>query len=35
MDTDLLQPTAEVAAALAGGRPVVGLDSTLITHGLP
>ena len=35
MDTDLIQPTAEVAAALAGGRPVVVLESTLITHGLP
>ena len=35
MDTDLLLPTVEVAAALAGGRPVVALESTLITHGLP
>ena len=26
---------SEVAAALAGGRPVVALESTLITHGLP
>jgi pseudouridine-5'-phosphate glycosidase len=25
----------DVAAALAGGRPVVALESTLITHGLP
>ncbi|MGH9059364.1 MAG: pseudouridine-5'-phosphate glycosidase, partial [Acidimicrobiales bacterium] len=25
----------EVAAALAGGRPVVALESTLIAHGLP
>ncbi len=25
----------EVAAALAGGRPVVALESTLISHGLP
>src|SRR5215218_6957091 len=25
----------EVAAALAAGRPVVALESTLITHGLP
>ncbi len=25
----------EVAAALAGGRPVVALESTLVTHGLP
>ena len=26
---------AEVAAALAAGRPVVALESTIITHGLP
>src|SRR5918996_2590962 len=25
----------EVAGALAGGRPVVALESTLISHGLP
>src|SRR2546423_4794858 len=25
----------DVAAALAGGRPVVALESTLISHGLP
>ena len=25
----------EVAAALAAGRPVVALESTLVTHGLP
>lgn len=28
-------PSAEVAAALADGRPVVALESTLIAHGLP
>src|SRR6516164_2557913 len=27
--------SAEVAAALAAGRPVVALESTLIAHGLP
>jgi len=27
--------TAEVAEALAGGRPVVALESTIITHGMP
>src|SRR3954452_18586314 len=27
--------SAEVAAALADGRPVVALESTLIAHGLP
>ncbi len=27
--------SAEVSAALAGGRPVVALESTLIAHGLP
>jgi pseudouridine-5'-phosphate glycosidase len=30
-----LQVADEVAAALRGGRPVVALESTLITHGLP
>ena len=25
----------EVSAALAAGRPVVALESTIITHGLP
>jgi pseudouridylate synthase len=28
-------PSTEVAAALADGRPVVALESTLIAHGLP
>lgn len=32
---DRLQVAAEVAAALADGRPVVALESTLISHGLP
>jgi pseudouridine-5'-phosphate glycosidase len=31
----LLQLSAEVAAALAAGRPVVALESTIITHGMP
>lgn len=31
----LLTPTAEVAAALAAGRPVVALESTIVTHGMP
>ena len=26
---------SEIAAALAGGAPVVALESTIITHGLP
>jgi pseudouridine-5'-phosphate glycosidase len=30
-----LQIAAEVAAAVAAGRPVVALESTLIAHGLP
>jgi pseudouridine-5'-phosphate glycosidase len=30
---DRLQVSREVAAALAGGRPVVALESTLISHG--
>lgn len=32
---DRLAPSPEVAAALAAGRPVVALESTLISHGLP
>jgi pseudouridine-5'-phosphate glycosidase len=32
---DRLQITAEVAAARTDGRPVVALESTLISHGLP
>ena len=35
MRTDLLDVQPEVAAALAEGRPVVALESTLISHGLP
>lgn len=31
----LCEPTPEVAAALASGRPVVALESTIITHGMP
>ena len=27
--------TAEVAEALAEGRPVVALESTIVTHGMP
>jgi pseudouridine-5'-phosphate glycosidase len=30
-----MQIASEVAEALAGGRPVVALESTLISHGLP
>jgi len=33
--TPPLSVSPEVAAALAAGRPVVALESTLITHGLP
>ena len=32
---DLLDIRPEIAAALADGRPVVALESTLIAHGLP
>jgi pseudouridine-5'-phosphate glycosidase len=32
---DRLVIAPEVAAALAEGRPVVALESTLISHGLP
>ncbi|WP_327091333.1 pseudouridine-5'-phosphate glycosidase [Nonomuraea sp. NBC_01738] len=31
----ILQPSDEVAEALATGRPVVALESTIISHGLP
>ena len=34
-DRNLLQLSAEVEAALAAGRPVVALESTVIAHGLP
>ena len=30
-----IRTSDEVAAALRAGRPVVALESTLITHGLP
>jgi pseudouridine-5'-phosphate glycosidase len=33
--TDRLQLSPEVAAARAEGRPIVALESTLISHGLP
>ena len=32
---DRLSPSAEVRSALAAGRPMVALESTLISHGLP
>ncbi len=32
---DYVDTSSEVAAALAAGRPVVALESTLISHGLP
>lgn len=35
LDETLLDIRPEVAAALADGRPVVALESTLISHGLP
>lgn len=35
MDSTLLQVNDEVAAALAEGSPVVALESTIITHGMP
>jgi len=33
--SDLVQVAADVAAAIGGGRPVVALETTLVTHGLP
>ncbi|MBN9889890.1 pseudouridine-5'-phosphate glycosidase [Salipiger abyssi] len=35
MTPDLLDLAPEVAAALAAGTPVVALESTIITHGMP
>ena len=35
MRTDLIDLHPDVASALADGRPVVALESTLISHGLP
>jgi pseudouridine-5'-phosphate glycosidase len=35
MNVDLLDIRPEVASAIAEGRPVVALESTLISHGLP
>jgi pseudouridylate synthase len=35
LDPSLLDVASEVAAALAARRPVVALESTLISHGLP
>jgi pseudouridine-5'-phosphate glycosidase len=32
---DLLDLPPDVAAALAGGRPVVALESTIVSHGMP
>lgn len=32
---DLVQPTEEVRDAVADGRPVVALESTIISHGMP
>ncbi len=32
---DLLVYSAEVQAALAAGKPIVALESTIITHGMP
>jgi pseudouridine-5'-phosphate glycosidase len=35
MDPGLFRASPEVADAIAAGRPVVALESTLVTHGLP
>jgi pseudouridine-5'-phosphate glycosidase len=35
LDSDLLVVSPEVRAALADGQPVVALESTIISHGLP
>ena len=31
----LITPSAEVAKALSKGAPIVALESTIITHGMP
>src|SRR5439155_10230435 len=35
VDEHAIKPSVEVAAALAAGRPVVALESTIVSHGLP
>jgi pseudouridine-5'-phosphate glycosidase len=35
IDSPYLKASPEVAAALAAGKPVVALESTIITHGMP
>ena len=35
LPTGAIEVAAEVAEALAGGKPVVALESTIISHGLP
>jgi pseudouridine-5'-phosphate glycosidase len=35
MASDTVQVSSEVAAAVADGRPVLALESTIFTHGLP
>ena len=35
MTSRFLSLSPQVAAALAGGRPVVALESTIVTHGMP
>jgi pseudouridylate synthase len=35
VEKSLISITAEVRSALAGGRPIVALESTIITHGMP
>ncbi len=32
---DVIAPTEEIRSALADGKPVVALESTIITHGMP
>ena len=35
MNTKYLSVTPEIQAALAEGRPVVALESTILSHGMP
>ncbi|HET7411985.1 MAG TPA: pseudouridine-5'-phosphate glycosidase, partial [Pararhizobium sp.] len=35
MPQQCFRPSSEVADALSSGRPLVALESTIITHGMP
>ncbi|MEO8669654.1 MAG: pseudouridine-5'-phosphate glycosidase, partial [Bauldia sp.] len=35
MENNLVAVSGEVAAAIAAGRPVVALETTIVSHGMP